>query len=110
MRLKGGDPAVFARLDEEIEALEAEGIPYQVVPGITAASAAAAAIGQSLTKRGRNASFRILTGHDVDGLRRARLADAGAARPDRGDLHGRQGGDLRPRPAAHVRRRRRHAP
>lgn len=58
-RLKGGDPAVFGRLDEEIEAIEAAGIGYGIVPGITAASAAAAAIGQSLTKRGRNSSFRI---------------------------------------------------
>jgi uroporphyrin-III C-methyltransferase / precorrin-2 dehydrogenase / sirohydrochlorin ferrochelatase len=38
------------------------------VPGITSASASAAAIGQSLTKRGRNSSFRILTGHDVNGF------------------------------------------
>ena len=68
MRLKGGDPAVFGRLDEEIEALEAAGIAYAVVPGVTAASAAAAAIGQSLTRRGRNSSFRVLTGHDVDGF------------------------------------------
>ena len=68
VRLKGGDPAVFGRLDDEVEALEAAGVPYAVVPGITAASAAAATIGQSLTKRGRNSSFRTLTGHDVDGF------------------------------------------
>ena len=68
VRLKGGDPAVFGRLDEEVEALEAAGIAYGIVPGVTSASAAAAAIGQSLTKRGRNSSFRILTGHDVDGF------------------------------------------
>jgi uroporphyrin-III C-methyltransferase/precorrin-2 dehydrogenase/sirohydrochlorin ferrochelatase len=68
VRLKGGDPAVFGRLDEEIEALEAAGIAYAVVPGITAASAGAAAIGTSLTRRGRNSSFRVLTGHDVDGF------------------------------------------
>lgn len=68
VRLKGGDPAVFARLDEEIDALEAAGLRYAITPGITSASAAAAAIGQSLTKRGRNASFRILTGHDVEGF------------------------------------------
>ncbi len=68
VRLKGGDPAVFGRLDEEVETLEAEAIPFAIVPGVTAASAAAAAIGQSLTKRGRNSSFRILTGHDVDGF------------------------------------------
>ncbi len=68
VRLKGGDPAVFGRLDDEIEALEAAGVAYGVVPGVTSASAAAAAIGQSLTKRGRNSSFRFVTGHDVDGF------------------------------------------
>ena len=68
VRLKGGDPAVFGRLDEEVAALEAAGIPWAVVPGITSASASAAAIGQSLTRRGRNSSVRLLTGHDVDGF------------------------------------------
>jgi uroporphyrin-III C-methyltransferase / precorrin-2 dehydrogenase / sirohydrochlorin ferrochelatase len=68
VRLKGGDPAIFGRLDEEIEALEAAGVAYAVVPGVTSASAAAAAIGQSLTRRGRNSAFRVLTGHDVDGF------------------------------------------
>ncbi len=68
VRLKGGDPAVFGRLDEEIEALEDAGVPYAVVPGITAASASAAAIGRSLTRRGRNSALRILTGHDVNGF------------------------------------------
>ncbi len=68
VRLKGGDPVVFGRLDEEIAALDAAGIGWSIVPGITSASASAAAIGQSLTKRGRNSSFRILTGHDVDGF------------------------------------------
>jgi uroporphyrin-III C-methyltransferase/precorrin-2 dehydrogenase/sirohydrochlorin ferrochelatase len=68
VRLKGGDPAIFARLDEEIAALEEAGLPWAIVPGITAASAAAAAIGQPLTRRGRNRAFRILTGHDVEGF------------------------------------------
>ncbi len=68
VRLKGGDPVVFGRLDEEIAAVEAAGIGYGVVPGVTAASASAAAIGQSLTRRGRNSSFRVLTGHDVNGF------------------------------------------
>lgn len=68
VRLKGGDPAVFGRLDEEVEALEAAEITYGIVPGITSASAGAAAIGQSLTKRGRNSAFRILTGHNIDGF------------------------------------------
>lgn len=68
VRLKSGDPGIFGRLDEEIEAVEAAGIGYAIVPGITAASAAAAGIGQGLTRRGRNASLRILTGHDVKGF------------------------------------------
>ncbi len=68
VRLKSGDPSVFGRLDEEIGALEPEGIPWEVVPGITAASAAAADMGVSLTRRGRNSELRILTGHDVDGF------------------------------------------
>ena len=68
VRLKAGDPTVFGRLDEEIEALEAAGLSWSIVPGITAASAAVAGIGQSLTKRGRNGSVRLLTGHDVKGF------------------------------------------
>ena len=67
VRLKAGDPTVFGRLDEEMEACEAAGIPFAVVPGITAASASVAALGQSLTRRGRNSSVRFVTGHDVKG-------------------------------------------
>ncbi|PZQ46608.1 MAG: uroporphyrinogen-III C-methyltransferase [Rhodovulum sulfidophilum] len=67
-RLKGGDAVLFGRLDEEIEALEEAGIGYAIVPGITSASASAAAIGQSLTRRGRNASLRFLTAHDMNGF------------------------------------------
>lgn len=80
VRLKGGDTAVFARLDEEIEACEAHGLSYSVVPGITAASASAAALGQSLTKRGRNTEARLVTGHDMEGYADhdwARLARSG---------------------------------
>ncbi|MFN3146046.1 MAG: siroheme synthase CysG [Paracoccaceae bacterium] len=68
VRLKSGDPTVFGRLDEEIEALEAAGLDWRIVPGITAASAAAASLGQSLTRRGRNSDLRVLTGHDIDGF------------------------------------------
>ncbi|SFI45916.1 siroheme synthase CysG [Jannaschia pohangensis] len=68
VRLKAGDPTVFGRLDEEIEALDAAGLDWAIVPGITAASAAVAGIGQSLTKRGRNGSVRFLTGHDMKGF------------------------------------------
>lgn len=66
-RLKAGDPTVFGRLDEEIEAIEAHDISYSIIPGITASSAAVANIGQSLTKRGRNSAVRLITGHDTKG-------------------------------------------
>ena len=67
VRLKGGDCGIFGRLDEEIEALEAAGLAFTILPGLTSAFVAAAAIGQSLTRRGRNAALRIVTGHDIDG-------------------------------------------
>ena len=68
VRLKSGDPSVFGRLDEETQALDAAGVAWSVVPGITAASAAAADIGVSLTRRGRNSALTVLTGHDVEGF------------------------------------------
>ncbi|QYK43014.1 MAG: uroporphyrinogen-III C-methyltransferase [Paracoccaceae bacterium] len=68
VRLKGGDCGIFGRLDEEIEALEAAGLPFRILPGLTSATVAAARIGQSLTRRGRNASLRIVTGHDMAGF------------------------------------------
>lgn len=68
VRLKSGDATVFGRLDEEIDAVDAHSIAWSIVPGITSASAAVAEIGQSLTKRGRNASVRFLTGHDTKGF------------------------------------------
>ena len=61
VRLKGGDPGVFGRLDEEIDALDAAGIPWEIVPGITSASAAAAAAGHSLTRRGVARAVQIVT-------------------------------------------------
>jgi len=67
VRLKSGDPTMFGRLDEEVEAVVANTIGYTIVPGITSASAAVASIGQSLTKRGRNSSVRFVTGHDLKG-------------------------------------------
>jgi len=67
LRLKSGDPGIFGRLDEEIEALDLAGIPWRILPGLTAASAAAATIGQSLTARHRNGALTLLTGHDVKG-------------------------------------------
>ena len=68
VRLKGGDAAVFGRLDEELSALDQAGIAWQVVPGVTSASSAAASIGQSLTSRGRNHALRLVTAHDMQGF------------------------------------------
>lgn len=68
VRLKGGDCGIFGRLDEEMEALDAAGIDFAILPGLTTAAVAAATIGQSLTRRGRNAGLRIVTGHDMAGF------------------------------------------
>jgi uroporphyrin-III C-methyltransferase/precorrin-2 dehydrogenase/sirohydrochlorin ferrochelatase len=67
VRLKGGDPSVFGRLDEELAALSEYGIEYSVVPGITSASAGAASLKQSLTRRDRNSSITFMTAHDAKG-------------------------------------------
>ena len=68
VRLKSGDPLIFGRADEEIEALQAVNIPVQIIPGITSAAAAAAAINASLTSRGTNKAISLLTGHDAKGF------------------------------------------
>ena len=68
VRLKSGDAGIFGRLEEEADALDAAGVPFRVVPGITAASGAAAALGRSLTARGRNSDLRLLTAHDTKGF------------------------------------------
>ncbi len=61
VRLKGGDPMLFGRADEEMRALEAAGIEYEVVPGITAALASAASLRRSLTLRGVSRSVALAT-------------------------------------------------
>ena len=68
VRLKSGDPLIFGRADEEIEALKAASISFEICPGITSAAAAAASIGTSLTSRGHNKSISFLTGHDAKGF------------------------------------------
>jgi uroporphyrin-III C-methyltransferase len=64
VRLKGGDPFVFGRGGEEIEALQAAGIHYEVIPGVTSALGAAAAAGLPLTHRAHASAVILLTGHD----------------------------------------------
>ncbi|MEO3944697.1 uroporphyrinogen-III C-methyltransferase [Gorillibacterium sp. CAU 1737] len=63
VRLKGGDPAIFGRVAEEIHELEQHGIDYEVVPGITAASAASTYAGFSLTQRGESGRVTLATAH-----------------------------------------------
>jgi uroporphyrin-III C-methyltransferase len=67
VRLKGGDPFVFGRGAEEIDYIEAFGIPTEVVPGITSAISVPAAVGIPVTKRGSSESFWVITGTTTSG-------------------------------------------
>ena len=66
-RLKGGDPAVFARTSEEVDALREAGIPFEIVPGITAALAAGSFAGIPITHRGLASAVALVTGHEEPG-------------------------------------------
>ena len=90
VRLKGGDASVFGRLEEEIEALQAAGIAYEVVPGVTAALAAAAAAGRPLTRRGRGRSVALTTAVAADEHGRPVLRGAHSADTEVFYMAGRQ--------------------
>ncbi len=83
VRLKSGDCGLFGRLEEEIDACRAAGITFEIIPGVTSASAAAAASGIPLTRRLTARRVQFVTGHDVTGalpedLNMAALADPAA--------------------------------
>ena len=67
VRLKGGDPMIFGRANEEIAALRTAGIPVEIVPGVTSAGAAAAALQSSLTERDVARRVQFITAHGRDG-------------------------------------------
>lgn len=67
VRLKSGDGGLFGRLEEELDALRDAGIPYEIIPGVPSANAAAAAAGIPLTRRMTARRVQYFTGHDVTG-------------------------------------------
>ena len=67
VRLKSGDGGLFGRLEEELVALRAAGIPYEIIPGVPSACAAAAAAGIPLTRRMTARRVQFVTGHDASG-------------------------------------------
>lgn len=69
VRLKGGDPLLFGRAQEEIDALRRAGVEFEVVPGVTAATAAAAELGVSLTRRGLSRHVAFVTPRAAEGER-----------------------------------------
>ena len=69
VRLKGGDPMLFGRAQEEIDALRRAGIEFEIVPGVTAATAAAAELGVSLTRRGLSRHVVFITPRTAEGER-----------------------------------------
>ena len=83
MRLKSGDGGIFGRLEEELAALRAEALEFEIIPGVPSACAAAAEAGIPLTRRLDARRVQFITGHDVagnlpDDLNVAALADAHA--------------------------------
>ncbi|MDT9597395.1 siroheme synthase CysG [Sphingosinicella rhizophila] len=82
VRLKGGDPLVFGRATEEVDACRAAGIEVRIVPGISAAQGAAASLGFSLTERDQARRVQYVTGHDTGGDLPATIEWKAVADPD----------------------------
>jgi uroporphyrin-III C-methyltransferase len=83
VRLKSGDPGIFGRLSEELEALEAARVPFEVVPGVTAGLAAAASLSSSLTDRRKGSRILIVSGHHAQENERENKNDwSGLVRED----------------------------
>ena len=76
VRLKGGDPFIFGRGGEEVEALAEAGIPFEVVPGVTSPLGIAAYSGIPLTHRAHNKVVTFVTGHDVQGVDWSKVGQA----------------------------------
>jgi uroporphyrin-III C-methyltransferase len=68
VRLKGGDVSIFSNIADELETLRTHGIPYEIIPGITAAAGAAAYAGIPLTARDHARGVRLLTFHELEGV------------------------------------------
>jgi uroporphyrin-III C-methyltransferase len=83
VRLKSGDPGIFGRLSEELETLEAAGVPFEIVPGVTAGLAAAASLSTSLTDRRKGSRILIVSGHQAQENEREKKSDwSGLVRED----------------------------
>jgi len=76
VRLKGGDPFIFARGGEEIEALAAAGIPFEIVPGVTTPLGLAAYTGVPLTHRQHTSAVTFVTGHNVEAIDWGKIGSA----------------------------------
>ena len=110
VRLKGGDPFIFGRGGEEIEALRAAGVAYSVVPGITAGLGAAAQFEAPLTYRHEALRITFLTAHKAKDAEDGRLVGADRQEDDHRGLYGHDRGAVGPRRPARCRADRRKLP